>query len=112
MLAFEQDKAAAEAIASELGVACTIVQPETVHTVLGPNCHLYAVDGLLPQLAALVGCRCSVIMASRLAAVYAPLGEGHRVVYRHTPCHPCYRSKCDQQTCCTAGVSVDELLGV
>ena len=112
LLAFEQDKSAAEALAAELGVACTIVQPETVHTVLGPNCHLYAVDGLLPQLAALVGCRCSVIMASRLAAVYAPLGEGHRVVYRHTPCHPCYRSKCDQQTCCTAGVSVDELLGV
>lgn len=112
LLAFEQDKAAAEAMASELGIPCTIVQADTVHTVLGPNCHLYAVDGLLPQLAALVGCRCSVIMASRLAAVYAPLGEGHRVVYRHTPCHPCYRSKCDQQTCCTAGVSVNELLGV
>ena len=112
LLAFEKDKAAAEALAAELGVACTIVLPETVSTVLGPNCHLYAVDGLMPQIAALVGCRCSVIMASRLAAVYAPLGEGHRVVYRHTPCHPCYRSKCDQQTCCTAGVSVDELLGV
>ena len=112
LLAFEQDKTTAEALAAELGITCTIVQPETVHTVLGPNCHLYAVDGLLPQLAALVGCRCSVIMASRLAAVYAPLGEGHRVVYRHTPCHPCYRRKCDQQTCCTAGVSVDELLGV
>lgn len=112
LLAFEQDKCAAESMASELGISCSIVQPETVHTVLGSNCHLYAVDGLLPQLAALVGCRCSVIMASRLAAVYAPLGEEHRVVYRHTPCHPCYRNACDQQTNCTAGVSVDELLGV
>ena len=112
LLAFEQDKLAAEALAAELGINCTIVQPESVHTVLGPNCHLYAVDGLLPQLAALVGCRCSIIMASRLAAVYAPLGDGHRVVFRHTPCHPCYRNACDQQHGCTAGVTVDELLGV
>ena len=112
LLAFEQDKPAAEALAAELGVHCTIVQPESVHTMLGPNCQLYAVDGLMPQLAALVGCRCSIIMASRLAAVYAPLGDGHRVVFRHMPCHPCYRNACDQQHGCTAGVTVDELLGV
>ena len=111
LLAFEQDKNAAEAMASELGIPCSIVKPETVHMVLGVNCHLYAVDGLLPQLAALVGCRCSVIMASRLADVYAPQGEGHRTVYRHISCHPCYRNECDQTPGCTAGVSVDELLG-
>ena len=111
ILAFEQDRKAAEAMAAELGIPCTVVTPETVHTVLGSNCNLYAVDGLLPHLAALAGCRCHVIMASRLGEVYAPLGAGHRVVYRHTPCHPCYRNACDQQTSCTTGVSVDELLG-
>ena len=111
LLALEDNRTEAETMAGELGIPCVIVRPETVSSVLGEKCHLYAVDGLLPQLAALVGCRCSVIMASRLAAAYAPLGEGHRVVYRHTPCHPCYRSDCDQQTPCTGSVSVDELLG-
>lgn len=111
LLALEEDRTAAEAMAAGLGIPCTIVRPESVASVLGPDCRLYAVDGLLPQLAALVCCRCSVIMASRLAAVYAPLGEGHRTVYRHTPCHPCYRSECDQQPACTTEVSVDELLG-
>lgn len=110
LLALENDRTAAEALARELGIPCSIVKPEDISTVLGPNCHLYAVDGILPQLAALVGCSCSVIMASRLAAVYAPHGENHHSVYRHTPCHPCYAGACDQQTPCTAGVSVDDLL--
>jgi ADP-heptose:LPS heptosyltransferase len=110
LLALENDRTAAEALARELGIPCSIVKPEDISTVLGPNSHLYAVDGILPQLAALVGCSCSVIMASRLAAVYAPHGENHHSVYRHTPCHPCYAGACDQQTPCTAGVSVDDLL--
>ena len=110
LLALKKDEAAATAMAAELGIPCTITQPEHVAGVLGPNCKLYAVDGLLPQLAALANCRCHVIMSSRLAAVYAPPGEGHKVVFRHTPCHPCYRSSCDQPSTCSADISVDELL--
>ena len=111
LLALEQNRSEAEQLAGELGIPCVITAPEAVASIVGPQCLLYAVDGLLPQLAALAGCRCHVIMASRLASVYAPLGEGHRVVCRHTPCHPCYRSNCDQNPGCTAGVSVEELLG-
>ena len=111
LLALEADRKAAEAMAEELKISAVIVRPETVASVLGSHCRLYAVDGLLPQLAALVGCPCHVIMSSRLAAAYAPLGEGHRTVCNHTPCHPCYRSKCDQPTPCHAGISVDDLLG-
>lgn len=110
LLAFEADSAAAEAMGKELGIPCSIVRPETVATVIGPQCKLYAVDGLLPQLAALVGTRCHVIMSSRLAAVYSPPGEGHTVVNRHTPCHPCYRKDCDQASPCNAGISIEELL--
>lgn len=110
LLAFDFDSAAAEAMASRLNIKCSIVKPETVATVLGPQCRLYAVDGLLPQLAALVGTRCHVIMSSRLAAAYAPPGEGHKVIYRHTPCHPCYRRDCDQPTPCNADIEVKELL--
>ena len=110
LIAFESDYARAESLAQELGISCETVRPDTVKDVLGANCKLYAVDGLMPQLAALVGCRCHVIMASRLAAVYAPPGKGHRVVSRHVPCHPCYRSQCDQNTPCTEEISVQELL--
>ena len=110
LLALEHDKEAATTMAEQLGIPCSITQPEAVATILGPNTKLYAVDGLLPQLAALVGCRCHVIMSSRLAAVYAPPGEGHKVVFRHTPCHPCYRTSCDQAARCASEISVDELL--
>ena len=111
LLAFEQDREAALSLAEELELPCTCVKPETVARLLGPGCRLYAVDGLMPQLAALVGCPCHVMMSSRLAAVYAPLGEGHHVVSNHTPCHPCYRRDCDQAIPCSAGISVDDLLG-
>lgn len=111
LIAFEQDKEAAQTLATELGIGSVLVRPETVGQVLGGKCKLYAVDGLLPQLAALVECSCHVIMSSRLAAAYRPLGEGHHTVSNHTPCHPCYRADCDQQTPCNHGVSVDELLG-
>lgn len=110
LLALETDKDAAMVLAAELGIPCTITQPEGVAATLGANCKLYAVDGLLPQLAALVGCRCHVIMSSRLAAVYAPPGAGHKAVFHHTPCHPCYRSSCDQGTHCAADISVDEFM--
>ena len=111
LLALETDKAAAEEMAASLGISTCLVRPETLASELGPNCKLYAVDGLLPQLAALVGCPCHVLMASRLATAYAPIGEGHRTVCNHTPCHPCYRNECDQAQPCTAGVTPQELLG-
>ena len=110
LLALEQDKEKAYAMAEEAGIPCTIVKPETVADVLGSQCHLFAMDGLLPQLAALTGCRCTVIMASRLPAVYAPPGDGHTVLYNHVPCHPCYHKACDQKVHCTADITVDELL--
>lgn len=110
MIAFESDQTAAGVLAGELGIPLVLVKPETVAQVLGPNCKLYAVDGLIPQLSALVGCQCRVIMASRLAAVYAPPGDGHKTYSRHVPCHPCYRGECDQSPRCAECISVDEFL--
>ena len=110
LLALEKDKEAALALAAELGIPCTLTRPEGVNSILGAHTTLYAVDGLLPQLAALANCPCRVIMSSRLAAVYAPPGHGHKTFCHHTPCHPCYRSACDQPTGCAAEVSVEELL--
>lgn len=110
LLAFPKHRQKAEAMAADLDISCKIAGPEEIAGILGTCCRLYTVDGLMPQLAALVGCRCNVIMASRLAAVYAPLGEGHHVVSNHVPCHPCYRSDCDQPRNCATDISVEDFL--
>ena len=111
LLALPQDKEKAELLATSIGCELCICAPEDVCEHLGTGCTLYAVDGLLPQLAALAGCRCTVLMASRLPAVYEPaMGEGHRCLSNHTPCHPCYSSTCDRETPCISGISVDDVL--
>ena len=111
LLALPQDSDRAEAMAQRLGIPCRVCAPEDVHLHLGENCRLYAVDGLLPQLAALCGTACTVIMASRLADRYRPLGDNHRTVYRHLPCHPCHRADCDWEHHCTDEISVEQVAG-
>ncbi|MCQ2365452.1 MAG: hypothetical protein MJ051_07890 [Akkermansia sp.] len=110
LLALPADRERAEAMAAALGVEALILPAEEVADHLNASSRLYAVDGLLPQLAAIGGARCTVIMASRAADRYAPLGEGHRICTNHTPCHPCERCDCDMQTPCTAGISVEDML--
>ena len=110
LLALEQDRAAAEAMAERLGIPCICCKPHEVAKHTGPNCRLYAVDGLLPQLAALAGTPCTVIMANRLADRYIPLGNGHRAVFDHKPDYPCYGKDCDKRTNATADISVADVL--
>lgn len=112
LLALPADKEKAERMAAELKCNCCICKPEEISTKLGANSTLYAVDGLLPTLAAQTGCKCTVLMASRHAERYPlNIGEGHRYVSNHTPCHPCHSTSCDRQTPCTAGVTVEDMLG-
>ena len=111
LLHLPQDASAAAAMAKTLGVEACAVSPEGVPALMGSKSKLYAVDGLLPQLAAQVGCPCTVLMASRQAERYAPMGEGHRVLSNHVACHPCYRQTCDAaKGSCTQGVSVEDVL--
>lgn len=110
LLALEKDSTAAEEMAGKLGISHRCIKPEDMPSVLGTKAHLYAVDGLLPQLAAGVGCPCTVLMGSRLAAKYAPQGEIHKAVTNHKPCHPCYRKDCDTPAHCTAAITVDDVL--
>ncbi len=109
LLALTQDQPRAEAMAERLGIPCLCVKPEEVAAHLGPNTRLFAVDGLLPQLADACGVTCRTIMASRHKDRYAPMGTS-RAFSNHVPCHPCYRSNCDAATPCAHGVSVEELL--
>lgn len=111
LLALTQDKDAAEAMAGRLGLDCRVAQPEEIRTILGCKTKLYAVDGLLPQLAAHCNCRCTVLMSSRPVAQYGPMGKNDKAVYHHSPCHPCYRSSCDQgQDHCAGHISVEDVL--
>ncbi len=112
LLHLPQDSAAAEAMAKSLGIAAQVTEPAGVAQLLGAESQLYAVDGLLPQLAGMVGCPVTVLMASRLAERYKPLGSQVRTVTNHVACHPCYQAVCDAtDACCTQAVSVDEMLG-
>lgn len=111
LLALPADTAKAEVLAAKLGIKASICRPEEVADLLNRHSRLYAVDGLLPQLAAAAGTPCTVLMASRAADRYSPLGTGHRVCVNHAPCHPCYRQGCDNETPCASGVSVAEMLG-
>ncbi len=110
LLALPKDKERAEAMAARLGIPCLCVKPEEISTTLGENCRLFAVDGLLPQLADACGATCRTIMASRHKDRYAPVHHS-RAFSNHVPCHPCCRSSCDAATPCTHGISVEELLG-
>ncbi|MBQ8516725.1 MAG: hypothetical protein IJ498_04000 [Akkermansia sp.] len=111
LLALTRDKTEAEAMAARLGINCCCVAPEDVCTVLGPHTELYAVDGLLPQLAAHSNCRSTVLMSSRPVELYGPMGEHDKAVYHHAPCHPCYRNSCDQgKEHCTDAITVDDVL--
>ncbi len=106
------DALAAAEMAKQIGIEAQCVLPSEVAKTLGPNARLYAVDGILPQLAGLVGCPVVVLMASRLAERYRPLGTNVRTVTNHVSCHPCYRETCDASTgSCTLSVSVEEMLG-
>lgn len=112
LLALPADEPAARDMATRLEIPCLICAPEAVQQHLGPQTKLYAVDGLLPQLAGAAGSQCTVIMASRLSERYGIcLGEGHRYVSNHTPCHPCMQGKCDMPTPCSSEITVEQMLG-
>ncbi len=111
LLALAADRSRAEAMAQRLGIACVCCKPHEVAQHVGAKCRLYAVDGLLPQLAALANCPCTVIMANRLADRYAPLGNGHRTVFDHKPDYPAYGKDADKRTDATADISVENVLG-
>lgn len=111
LLALTEDKEAAIAMAERLGIDYCLAAPEEVRNILGSNTRLYAVDGLLPQLAAHSNCRCTVLMGSRPVAQYGPMGTQDKAVYHHSPCHPCYRKNCDQgDNHCTRSISADSML--
>lgn len=112
LLALPQDREQAETMAASLGIACTIAAPHEVAQHVGPATQVYAVDGLLPHLAAAAGATCTVLMASRLAERHGIcLGAGHKYVCNHMPCHPCLRKECDMQPHCTEDITVEQMLG-
>ena len=73
LLALERDETEARAMASRLGISCRICPFSELTKALSPADHLYTVDGAIAQVAALMGVKGRVIMASRLGSrVYRP----------------------------------------
>ena len=111
LLALPEDADKAKEMAAKLNIGCIIAAPHELAQHVGKGSHLYAVDGLLPHVAASVGCHCTVLMATRLAERYGIcMGDGHKHVFNHTSCHPCMQHKCDMPTPCTDAVTVQQML--
>lgn len=111
LLALPANSKEAAEMAERLGIPCVCAAPEALAEHLGPGTRLYAVDGDLPQLAAHYGSACTVLMGSRAPEQYVPLGKNIKAVNNHTPCHPCYRSSCDQGSDhCLTELSADDVL--
>ena len=100
----------AQTLARRLGLSCRIVTATDLARVIGRNSFLYAVDGIIPQMAAMLGARGAVIMASRLAERVYRKTSGIRPVYNHVPCYPCGQSRCSSATCCTQAIRAEQLL--
>ncbi len=109
LLALEQDRERAEEMAARLGIPSLCLKPEDVASTLGPQTRLFAVDGLLPQLASLCACPCRTLMASRHKDRYVAM-PGSAALSNHVPCHPCQRRDCDAGIPCTQGISVNDML--
>lgn len=109
LLALQEDKSRAAALATSLGIPCCTAAPADLDALVFPGDTVIAADGLVPNLASHLGARCIVLMSARLPACYRPLGTRHAVVNCHRACHPCYRERCDRETPCLHGVEAEQI---
>ncbi len=110
LLALDEDADAAKQLAEEIGIEYCLCSYANVHTVIGKNCRLIAVDGALSQIAALYGARTTMLMASRLPDRYGPWVKNAVTINLHRGCHPCYQEKCSEATHCLSKISVEDVL--
>lgn len=110
LLALDSFKDQAQAMAKRLGIDCLVCRFSELTSAFTPGDCLYAVDGALAQVAALMGVRGRVIMASRLASRVYRDDATMRPLFRHKPCYPCGRSSCDRREQCTADITAANML--
>lgn len=110
LLAEPKDEDKARQLAEKLAIPSRIIPATQIPSLLGTRSTIYAVDGILPQIASLLGAHGAVIMASRLGQrIYGERSKLHPV-FNHLPCHPCGLKQCDAPCCCTQAITVQQLL--
>lgn len=110
LVALEEDRARASALAERLQVEMKAGAPEDLFPVMDAAAAAIAVDGVIPSLCSCRGLPTVTLFSTRLPDVCRPLGQFHRSLYSHQCCSPCFLRECDRGTPCNRSISVQEAL--
>lgn len=110
LVALEEDRARASALAERLQVEMKAGAPEDLFPVMDAAAAAIAVDGVIPSLCSCRGLPTVTLFSTRLPDVCRPLGQFHRSLYSHRCCSPCFLRECDRGTPCNRSISVQEVL--
>lgn len=110
MIALEEDRERAAALAEHLQVELVCGPPESLFPMMDAAAAAVAVDGVMPPLCAYRGLPVVALFSTRLPDMYRPLGQFHRSLYSHQCCSPCFLKECDRATPCNRNIAVREVL--
>ncbi|UQT43772.1 hypothetical protein M5E88_14130 [Akkermansia muciniphila] len=88
LVALEEDRERAAALAEHLNVELAVGAPEALFSVMDGASVAVAVDGDFPSLCSFRGLPVVTLFSTRLPDVYRPMGTFNRSLYSHQCCSP------------------------
>ncbi len=110
LVALEEDRERAAALAEHLNVELAVGAPEALFSVMDGASVAVAVDGDFPSLCSFRGLPVVTLFSTRLPDVCRPMGTFNRSLYSHQCCSPCFRKDCDRDVPCNRHIAVREVL--
>ena len=110
LVALEEDRERAAALAEHLNVELAVGAPEALFSVMDGASVAVAVDGDFPSLCSFRGLPVVTLFSTWLPDVYRPMGTFNRSLYSHQCCSPCFRKDCDRDVPCNRHIAVREVL--
>lgn len=110
LVALEEDRERAAALAEHLNVELAVGAPEALFSVMDGASVAVAVDGDFPSLCSFRRLPVVTLFSTRLPDVYRPMGTFNRSLYSHQCCSPCFRKDCDRDVPCNRHIAVREVL--
>ena len=110
LIALEEDRERAQALAERLKVEWVSGTPESLFPVMDASSAAVAVDGAIPALCSFRGLPSVTLFSTRLPDVYRPMGVFNRSLYSHQCCSPCFLKECDRDVSCNRSIAVREVL--
>lgn len=110
LMALEEDRERAAALAERLNVEWVAGTPEELFSAMDGAAAAVAVDGDIPALCSFCGLPVVTLFSTRLPDVYRPMGLFNRSLYSHQCCSPCFLKECDRDVPCNRHINVQEVL--